>query len=678
MHRSEAPTAPKPEPSISASIHASLQMDMARSMSPFSPTNSVGRNSSMLASHMLGSDTSVMRLTNMSLPSQPTQSSSAVEYFLDAHTRAITDLNWSPFHPSILASCSLDTWTRVWDLRMGPHHSQRPAQAYSAWNAGMTQVKWNRLTEHRIAATCDNKVLVWDDRFGAVPFATLETHHSKVYGLAWHWETEHGGDEMLTCSLDGTIKAWDLSSDTSRSALANHARITQPEYTIDTPQPVWRARYLPFGQGIMSVAQRGDAAPCIYRSGESTPWHRFQGHTDVVKEFLFRSEGNPDATFDDRRFQLLTWSQDQTLRLWPLSDELLRSAGFVRGAPAPAPSSGPTYETPLPVNALRAEPSYSTSAKALGHSPSSNSVDEASLPGSFEKPGSLHSLPLSSSDEANVQGAMPRSLPAPRVLMPRPSPRRRRAPPTEVGAKHGPQMRYTQDDATTATIDAVQWMAQVRVGHTAPASDGDVSMTDSVKSIGRHVDTSVLPQEMLHVSYAYPYVLESVDIARRRCTVAVSGPWHDQGAGALAYLRVMFTFPTAYPHEPPAIEIERNASIPFKTRVDLYRSLVDLIEEKAAHHALCLEACVDFLLHGSQVLEEQASEPATAPEPIQPIHDTMFAKSYHAVADAVLQLALRSDMANTALADSDVVQLLSTNVLNRAHYGHTTSSLDRS
>lgn len=36
---------------------------------------------------------------------------SAIEFVLPVHTRAITDINWSAFHPDVLASCSLDTWS---------------------------------------------------------------------------------------------------------------------------------------------------------------------------------------------------------------------------------------------------------------------------------------------------------------------------------------------------------------------------------------------------------------------------------------------------------------------------------------------------------------------------------------------------------------------------------------
>ena len=65
-----------------------------------------------------------------------------------------------------------------------------------------------------------------------------------------------------------------------------------PKRTIDTHYPVWRARYLPFGRGILSLAQRGETALEMYAlngpTESNTAVEVFEGHTDVVKEFVWR------------------------------------------------------------------------------------------------------------------------------------------------------------------------------------------------------------------------------------------------------------------------------------------------------------------------------------------------------------------------------------------------------
>ena len=539
------------------------------------------------------------------------ESSQAVERLLDAHSRAITDLNWSPMHPDVIASCSVDTWIRVWDLRMS-RHITRPAQSLCSWNASMTQVKWNRRTPHRIATSCDNKILIWDDRFGAVPLATIEAHHSKVYGIDWSPAARAGSDRLMTCSLDGTIKFWDLDSPSSRKALVQHSRITEPEFTIETPQPVWRARHLPSGHGALSISQRGDTGACMWSYGKKEPQRRFEGHTDHIKEFVVRSSSDS--------WQLITWSHDQTLRIWPMCSS--EPATEQAAAPPPPPTDLPdalcgsqSDSTDYDQDTMRSMTlSRSSLKKRAARTRRIRRAECASELGDVEVshlPTSVHSLP-------NVCG-----------------------PPD---------------------LDAVHWMAHVRVGGDVHDTDDDHLNTRKP----RDMDPSVLPQEILRVNAQYPNILESIDIAHRRCTIAVSGPWHQAGSGALAYLRVMFTFPLAYPLEPPALEMERSTSIPFATRAALYRALVDLIEERAAEHALCLESCVAYLKHGQEASDDHlASTRQTAPVLDSDAHaGDSFMHSYHVVSDAVMQLALRStDLMDSSLGDLDIVRLMSTNVL---------------
>ncbi|CAO1631710.1 unnamed protein product [Parajaminaea phylloscopi] len=258
--------------------------------------------------------------------------SSAIEYVLQAHTRAITDINFSAHHPDILASCGIDAWSWVWDLRT----PQKPVQGYSAWNAPATQIKWNRSSPHRLATSVTNKVLVWDERKGALPLATIEAHENQIYGLDWSRDTSTAGlNKLVTCSLDGAVKFWDLGAPASQNAIGSRALITEPEQVIQTPTPIWRARHLPFGNGVMTLPQRGDLTLSMWskESPEGGPVERFVGHKDVVKEYLFRTRGGQDTGKDDRRFQLITWSKDQTLRLWPVSAEAMVRVGHKPGAP---------------------------------------------------------------------------------------------------------------------------------------------------------------------------------------------------------------------------------------------------------------------------------------------------------------------------------------------------------
>lgn len=110
----------------------------------------------------------------------------------------------------------------------------------------------------------------------------------------------------MTCSLDKTIKLWDVdSSPTGQDGLYHcggnatilpQCSIYEPYTTIHTSYPVWRARDLPFGHGLLSLPQRGgDALEMWAHSTEvphtSIPIEAFEGHADVVKEFVWRRGG---------------------------------------------------------------------------------------------------------------------------------------------------------------------------------------------------------------------------------------------------------------------------------------------------------------------------------------------------------------------------------------------------
>ncbi|WFD00239.1 hypothetical protein MYAM1_002987 [Malassezia yamatoensis] len=604
---------------------------------------------------------------------QPVESaSSAIERLFDAHTRAITDINWSPIHPEILASCSVDAWTYIWDLRMNGRGSGKPAQGYSAWNASMTQVKWNRVSSHRIAASCDNKVLIWDDRFGALPLASVEAHQSKIYGLQWSPDAERGRDQFMTCSLDGTIKYWDIGTEASRAASGHRRLITEPEATTATLQPVWRAKYLPFGQGAMSVAQRGDNAPNLWASGsQMQPIRRFEGHTDIVREFLFRTKGGSDLSYDDREFQLLTWSKDQTLRMWPISDELMKAVGHTPGAPIQT-SSESQKQPPSTQRGIQIQEPRREVSEAWNSSPTNTSYG-SSASSSRHAASDVSRSPI---DRTGLIGANPSSLPSRGPA----SMRMRHTPPSRSPATlfrrrstldRGPQMRYQdQDELPEAFHDPVNWITRVRIERGDEAGDEAAPSAHLPKT---KQDYGVLADEIMRVGRRFPQVFEAIDVTHRRCTALISGPWGEQEQ-ALAYLRVTFTFPTQYPQRPPAVEVERNPSIPFKTKAELQSVLVDVVEEQSARQAPCLEACIEALVSQSSAQSTQEPEPRAAPEESVSLsahnygsEPGQFLQSYQDVADAVVRLTLRaSDAQESELLESDVVQLMSANVLSRA------------
>jgi WD40 repeat protein len=138
---------------------------------------------------------------------------------------------------------------------------------------------------------------------GSIPVKSIRAHSAKIYGIDW---AHNNSRELVTCSLDKTIKLWDVdTSPTGQGGLCDtdgnvsmhpQCSIYEPYCTIHTSYPVWRARDLPFGNGLLSLPQRGgDALEMWAHKMEipraSIPVEAFEGHADVVKEFVWRRGG---------------------------------------------------------------------------------------------------------------------------------------------------------------------------------------------------------------------------------------------------------------------------------------------------------------------------------------------------------------------------------------------------
>ncbi|XP_077503120.1 WD repeat domain 59 isoform X2 [Amblyomma americanum] len=229
-----------------------------------------------------------------------------------AHTRAISDINWSPFDESLLASSSYDTYVHIWDSR----DLRKPYLSLSAVT-GASQVKWNKITQHVLATSHDGDVRIWDTRKSGSPVQYIAAHSSKIYGLDWSPTSEN---QLATSSQDGTVKFWDVT---------NPKRV---EFMLQAGAPVWRARYLPFGDGLVTALvpklRKGDKNLVIWSSLRTgMPIRTFLSHSDVVLEFGWRRPrqgeqnkqsdlGIPAFFSECRDYQLVTWSKDQSLHLW--------------------------------------------------------------------------------------------------------------------------------------------------------------------------------------------------------------------------------------------------------------------------------------------------------------------------------------------------------------------------
>lgn len=216
---------------------------------------------------------------------------------LHTHTRTVLDINWHASDPNTLASASMDSFVHIWDVRA----TDRPALSISSI-VPASRVRWNHLTKHLIATAHSGDVQIWDQRHVKHPIHYITAHVNSIHCLDWSYTNEN---QLVTCSQDCTVKFFEINN------------LKKAENVLNTVTPVWRAKYTPFGDGILIVLvppeQRVDNNLLLWNlSATNTPVHTFVGHTDTILEFQWL-KNNEDANSEH---ELITWSKDQTMRLW--------------------------------------------------------------------------------------------------------------------------------------------------------------------------------------------------------------------------------------------------------------------------------------------------------------------------------------------------------------------------
>ncbi|KAG8699158.1 hypothetical protein FRC09_006789 [Ceratobasidium sp. 395] len=507
----------------------------------------------------------------------------AIQRRLHAHYRAITDINWHSFTPDVVSSCGIDSWIWTWDLRAG----QRPVFGLCAWNASATQVKWNRQDPHLLASAHDASLLIWDDRRGSVPLFSIPAHESRIYGIDWSRKERA---EIVSCSLDRKIKLWNVNFGSENMSKPI------PQNEIETSYPVWRARHLPFGDGVLALPQRGSpvlemfafdttserAEPSVPRGAKLAT--TFEGHRDSVKEYVWRSAGGIDSAFDDREFQLVTWSKDNTLRLWPVEQQTMQDCGHVPGSPIKVlmPRRGAANETyRIPPVTAPTTPTTPSLSAPLGHRNVLSNV------------------------KATPHG---------------PYPPHRTTSQTQENKPKG--SGFMTRGARVGGMDPMLWMSSVKVerdidsgqnsilGSRATSIERTSQIHGRSESLSRSMDldgneegdAEDLADEISSVNKTLGNKVKftKTDVSKKRmCTVSLNGPWGESGS---VFIRITFHFPPEYPRSHarsaiPTIELEKSPEIQLKDRAYILRCLRKIRLQTRP----CLEPCLRFLLGMSSV-----------------------------------------------------------------------------
>jgi WD40 repeat protein len=225
------------------------------------------------------------------------------------HQRAVTGLTWSSADPNTIATCSADSFIHLWDIR----DENKTVRSFCAFTGGPSQIRWNPLSSHIIASAHDGEVRIWDTRKTDTYVAFITAHLSNILCLDWSPKFE---DQLVTCGQDRQIKIW------------NYNQPKEYKFNTTTAYPVHRVRYTPFGEGLVTVSQKTDFQVRLWSLNNATDSQDianinvFYGHTDVIKSFDFRV-----TEADNKNYQLVTWSKDQTLRMWSFTVPMQEECG---------------------------------------------------------------------------------------------------------------------------------------------------------------------------------------------------------------------------------------------------------------------------------------------------------------------------------------------------------------
>ncbi|KAL8859875.1 MAG: hypothetical protein Q9178_003708 [Gyalolechia marmorata] len=297
--------------------------------------------------------------------------------------------------------------------------------------------------------------------------------------------------------------------------------------------------------------------------------HRFDGHEDQVKEFLWRARGSVEDSTDSRDFQLVSWGTDRVLQLHCLGEDILAKVGHVRGHQVK--QTIPFTRRNAPYKSFRGNPSSITKDVDSIFGPSRHNLNIQHNAGMSGLSGIDHSR-----QALGVNGAWVTTE-------------------NSLASMAGKKTRSRDD------VDAISWMKGVKIGKREPrqagADQGMSSVLSPALKTSQPWDTfDSLAEEITHLADKFSKVtFENINMDDRQIVLSLHGPW---GSGrASVFVKCSIEVPLRYPNvEPPWVTIESTAEMTDESILQATSEVQLIAQAYQERHRHSLEAVLRYLL----------------------------------------------------------------------------------
>jgi WD40 repeat protein len=139
------------------------------------------------------------------------------------HSGEVLDLEFNPFHDSIVASCSEDGYAKIWKIPEGglTEALETPVQSLSGHKRKVGTVNFNPVANNIIATTStDYTVKIWDVEAGQTKF-DISGHADIIQSSAWNYN----GSLFSTASKDKKIRVVDPRANSIVQEMEAHAGV---------------------------------------------------------------------------------------------------------------------------------------------------------------------------------------------------------------------------------------------------------------------------------------------------------------------------------------------------------------------------------------------------------------------------------------------------------------------